>query len=138
MTSFVDFMITSNRYELLLKVFIFPFQVMAGLEKIQVTKNLTDILENVSAPDLLPYLQENEILTDDDVERVKMTGVTRREKVMTLLNILPNRGPNAYKLFILSLEEDYPWLAKNIKETRVDTAQSSNSLLTTPKGDFTL
>ena len=45
-------------------------------------------------------------MTDEDSEKLLLNTLTATEKKEHFLNILPNRGPEAYRRFIEALEQD--------------------------------
>lgn len=41
---------------------------------------------------------------------------TRQDKVITLLEILPRRGPRAFKKFAVILRQDYSWISEKLEQ----------------------
>ncbi|XP_060065853.1 uncharacterized protein LOC132546160 [Ylistrum balloti] len=62
----------------------------------------------------LAQLNYNNILTQDQVERVDKQ-VTRQDKVVTLMEILPRRGPRAFRQFVQVLKCDYQWISEKME-----------------------
>ncbi|XP_069106729.1 uncharacterized protein [Argopecten irradians] len=54
------------------------------------------------------------VLTEDQVERVEKQ-VTRQDKVTTLMEILPRRGPRAFRQFVQVLRCDYQWISEKME-----------------------
>lgn len=40
--------------------------------------------------------------------------------MLRMLEMIPKRGPDAYKKFMECLEEDYPWIVRNFKEKETE------------------
>ncbi|XP_033726971.1 uncharacterized protein LOC117316474 [Pecten maximus] len=62
----------------------------------------------------LAQLHYSNILTQDQVERVEKQ-VTRQDKVVTLMEILPRRGPRAFRQFVQVLRHDYQWISEKME-----------------------
>ena len=60
----------------------------------------------------VPQTLEN--LNDLDLCFQKQT--TRQDKVIVLLDILPRRGPRAFRKFIDVLETDYNWIKEKLDD----------------------
>lgn len=57
---------------------------------------------------IVPFLYQEEILTDAQVEDIESRS-TERQKTLRLLDLLPSRGPRAFQSFLLSLQ-DFSWV----------------------------
>uniref|UniRef100_A0A3P8UTT7 CASP2 and RIPK1 domain containing adaptor with death domain n=1 Tax=Cynoglossus semilaevis TaxID=244447 RepID=A0A3P8UTT7_CYNSE len=57
---------------------------------------------------IVPYLYQEQILTDSQVEDIESQSTNKR-KVFRLLDLLPNRGPLAFSCFLRSLD-DFSWV----------------------------
>uniref|UniRef100_A0A1A7YU87 CASP2 and RIPK1 domain containing adaptor with death domain n=1 Tax=Iconisemion striatum TaxID=60296 RepID=A0A1A7YU87_9TELE len=57
---------------------------------------------------IVPFLYQEDILTDAQVEEIE-NQVTNRQKTLKLLEILPNRGPRAFNTFLRALQ-DFSWI----------------------------
>ncbi|KAM6895248.1 death domain-containing protein CRADD [Xenentodon cancila] len=57
---------------------------------------------------IVPFLYQEEILTETHVEDIERQP-TDRQKSLKLLDVLPNRGPRAFEAFLRSLR-DFSWL----------------------------
>ncbi|CAC5373468.1 RAIDD [Mytilus coruscus] len=57
----------------------------------------------------------DKIITEDQKDRVENQR-TRQDKVITLLDILPRRGPRAFRKFIDVLETDYNWIKERLED----------------------
>jgi len=79
-------------------------------------KNRVKIVESVDARKLTDVLFQEGILVNEDLEIIN-SKVTSAERARTLLDILPTRGPRAFKVFIDALSRDsaYPWLAAELR-----------------------
>ena len=66
------------------------------------------IIRDLEPNNILPDL--NRILTEKDEEEIKAQS-TRQKRCLTLLEILPRKGPNAFKVFVEALKEEAPHLA---------------------------
>ncbi|KAK3088421.1 hypothetical protein FSP39_019038 [Pinctada imbricata] len=54
------------------------------------------------------------VITEDQKDRIHKQ-VTRQDKVITLLDILPRRGPRAFKKFVGILKQDYAWISERLE-----------------------
>lgn len=57
---------------------------------------------------IVPFLYQEDILSQSQVEDIECQP-TNRHKALKLLDILPNRGPRAFHLFLRSLD-DFSWI----------------------------
>ncbi len=57
---------------------------------------------------IVPFLYQEDILTETQVEDIE-SQPTNRQKSLRLLDILPSRGPRAFDSFLRSLE-DFSWV----------------------------
>lgn len=57
---------------------------------------------------IVPFLYQEEILTDAQVEDIESRS-TERQKTLRLLDLLPSRGPRAFQSFLRSLQ-DFSWV----------------------------
>uniref|UniRef100_A0ABM5GFG1 Death domain-containing protein CRADD isoform X3 n=1 Tax=Pogona vitticeps TaxID=103695 RepID=A0ABM5GFG1_9SAUR len=81
---------------------------------------------------VIQYLYQEGILTENDMQEIK-SQVTNHRKTMTLLDILPARGPKAFETFLESLQE-FPWVRDKLEAKRneavlmvsEETLESSN------------
>ncbi|XP_061182793.1 uncharacterized protein LOC133191113 [Saccostrea echinata] len=55
------------------------------------------------------------IITEDQKDRIEKQ-TTRQDKVITLLEILPRRGPRAFKKFVGLLRIDYSWISEKLEQ----------------------
>ncbi|XP_034019471.1 death domain-containing protein CRADD [Thalassophryne amazonica] len=69
---------------------------------------------------IVPFLYQEEILTQDHVEDIE-SQTTNRRKVLRLLDLLPSRGPHAFQTFLRSLDSEFSWLReKLVQETHLE------------------
>ncbi|KZC07642.1 PREDICTED: apoptotic protease-activating factor 1 [Dufourea novaeangliae] len=62
---------------------------------------------------IIQPLKSEYILTDQDVTKIK-AGDSKQEKAEILLDILPNRGPDAFDKFRQALRHHYEWLSEEM------------------------
>ncbi|XP_053540358.1 death domain-containing protein CRADD-like isoform X1 [Ictalurus punctatus] len=62
---------------------------------------------------IVQYLYQEDILTEGQVEEIQ-SQKSNKNKTLLLLSILPNRGPNAFNVFVQSLEQDFPWIKEKL------------------------
>ena len=63
------------------------------------------LLQNLQIKEVMQYLIQEEILTDENREDVMLAGTTRMKKIIKFLSILPTCGPNAFDIFVNSLRK---------------------------------
>ncbi|KAM5145406.1 death domain-containing protein CRADD-like isoform 1-T1 [Mantella aurantiaca] len=74
-----------------------------------------DLCSHAVADGLVPqYLYQEGVITRDQLEDICGQATSQR-RAMKLLDILPNRGPKAFEVFLDSLAE-FPWVRENIKQ----------------------
>lgn len=71
---------------------------MNETEKNILRTNQVYLVNNLEASDILDYLLEDGVLTENDCELIS-NSKTRRERAQILLAMLPTRGPSAYGSF---------------------------------------
>ena len=67
------------------------------------------LVKDLDTNGILDSLYESLIITQDDMERINAQP-TRADRVRLLLDILPTKGPDAFRAFITSLEENFEHL----------------------------
>ena len=86
------------------------------------------IVDDLDVRDVLDTLIENEILDEENHEKI-LSEKTRRAQTRSLLDTLPTKGPRAYSIFLDSLRENYSWLAEEI-ETKEKTGRKDTHEVT--------
>lgn len=108
----------------------------------QIKKNLKEVIENVDVPAIETSLIEFNLVTADEIEKLRNQQTTRRYKATQLLEILRTKGPTAHSVFVrdcLRIDdvhgEIYKLLTKDItwpQNTKV--TKRNPSLLLSPNG----
>ncbi|KAG7324188.1 hypothetical protein KOW79_012204 [Hemibagrus wyckioides] len=62
---------------------------------------------------IVQYLYQEDILTDSQVEEI-LSQRSNKDKTLKLLSILPDRGPNAFNVFVQSLEDGFLWIKEEL------------------------
>lgn len=62
---------------------------------------------------IVQYLYQEDILTDGQVEEI-LSQRSNKDKTLKLLSILPDRGPNAFNVFVQSLEDGFLWIKEEL------------------------
>ncbi|XP_076862562.1 death domain-containing protein CRADD [Brachyhypopomus gauderio] len=62
---------------------------------------------------IIQYLYQEDILTETQVEEIQ-SQTSNKSKTLRLLHFLPTRGPNAFNVFLKSLEQDFPWIKQTL------------------------
>ena len=70
-----------------------------------------NIVRDLEPNNILPDL--GSVLTAEDEAEI-MGQSTRQEKCEQLLEIIPRKGPNAFKVFVEALKEEAPHLASDL------------------------
>lgn len=65
-------------------------------------RNRVALVQDLDAKQLLNYIWQEGILTDNDVETIKVES-TRNARAEKLLDIIPRRGPKAFDVFCEAL-----------------------------------
>lgn len=63
---------------------------------------------------IVPFLYQEDILTDAQVEDIESRS-SERQKTLRLLDLLPSRGPRAFHAFLRSLQ-DFSWVRDRLLE----------------------
>lgn len=81
---------------------------------------------NLKPDDVISDLSEQGTLTEND--QVKLRGYrTDEDKSRILVDILPYRGPNAFKNFALAVRKSQPGLADLLETADIETEDMQNS-----------
>ncbi|KAK3586920.1 hypothetical protein CHS0354_008516 [Potamilus streckersoni] len=75
---------------------------------------------------LFAALYQNGIFDENMIEMIKAEK-TATDQVSKMLNMLPNRGPEAFDGFIMAIKNDHPWLA-NLLISSANQTQASSAL----------
>ncbi|XP_045181585.2 uncharacterized protein LOC123540549 [Mercenaria mercenaria] len=117
---------------------------MNELHRAVLQKHTQDIVRDmIVTENLLGTMFQKNIFDSEMVEIIK-SGRTHSEQAYKMLEFLPKRGPDAYDSFCEVLQEEYPWVAKLLRESveteseRILAAQSKKEdipleSLTTPR-----
>lgn len=62
---------------------------------------------------VVQYLYQEDILTECQVEEIQ-SQKSNKNKTLMLLSILPSRGPNAFNVFVQSLDLGFPWIKEKL------------------------
>lgn len=76
------------------------------------------LVQNVDAEHLTDHLYAKNILVREDIEVIK-SKVTSADKMRTLVDILPTRGPSTFNVFIEALRQHdniYSWLIEQLTQ----------------------
>ena len=85
-----------------------------------------NIRRNLEPRNILPKLVS--VLIETDEEEIKVQS-TRQERCDKLLEILPRKGPNAFKVFVEALKEEAPHLASDLSEAGNKKEPNQSSVL---------
>jgi len=76
--------------------------------------NRVDIVADLDVDKVLDQLFAHSIIVAEDCERIH-SKPTSQDRARLLLDILPTRGPNAFRVFVQALREArYDWLANKL------------------------
>ncbi|KAL3889844.1 hypothetical protein ACJMK2_002171 [Sinanodonta woodiana] len=75
---------------------------------------------------LFAALNQNGVFDKDMIEIIKAEK-TETDQVSKMLNMLQKRGPHAFDGFIWAIQEDYPWLTKELISTADNCAAMVNA-----------
>ncbi|XP_078589193.1 death domain-containing protein CRADD-like [Branchiostoma floridae x Branchiostoma japonicum] len=95
---------------------------MDATDRERLLRNRIDLLDSLNVHDVIHYLYQEGIFSEDDIERA-CSGTTRQDKVWMMLDLLLLRGPQAYSTFRHALQENYPWLVDKLDKTDVSNFQ---------------
>jgi hypothetical protein len=95
---------------------------MESDDKLRLIANRDYLVQNIQSDEILDHLVTEQILNDDDIERLNKMD-TNRNKVRKILDILPKRGPNAYAALEEALKENQEFIVKTLGETDLVAAR---------------
>lgn len=72
-----------------------------------------ELRDNLIFGHIATLLLQEEVINRDDLQVIN-SHKTDTEQIETLLEILPRKGPNAFKIFVSILKRDYKWLADKL------------------------
>ncbi|KAI1882173.1 hypothetical protein AGOR_G00247970 [Albula goreensis] len=83
-------------------------------------KHRLDLSNQILVDDtVVHYLYQERILTESHVEEIQ-AQMTNKKRTLKLLDILPTRGPQAFGVFLKSLEEEFRWVAERLQQELED------------------
>lgn len=101
---------------------------MNPTEKSKLRLTRVEFVNNLEATDILDYLLEDGILTENDCELIS-NSKTRKERAQLLLAMLPKRGPNAYGSFQRALTlGKYNFLQEKLAAICIDDIKDNKPL----------
>ncbi|CAL8323057.1 unnamed protein product [Lota lota] len=62
---------------------------------------------------IVQFLYQENILTASHVEEIE-SQTTNKRKTLRLLDVLPTRGPRAFDTFLVSLQQEFPWVRDSL------------------------
>ncbi len=68
-------------------------------------KNRVDLVRDLEPNDLVNFLYQDDILSENDVELLKAES-TRKKRAEMFLDLIPRKGPKAFDAFIESLRQE--------------------------------
>ncbi|KAL5018649.1 hypothetical protein ScPMuIL_004371 [Solemya velum] len=101
---------------------VYTHSRMNDVDKQRLTDNRVKLVGNIRFCDIKDFLQQEKILSIEDVEEIETSGVLK-EQMRKFLDLLVFRGPDAYSKFYQSLGEKYNWIQECLgKETSTEAA----------------
>ena len=94
---------------------------MDAVDHIRLEKKRKELRETVAFKYIAAYLLRDGVLNSEEFQLISH-NVTMQAQMDTLLEVLVRKGRSAYLSFVSTLEEDYSWLANDLKTVSV-TAQ---------------
>lgn len=87
---------------------------MEDRDRRKLQQNRLALLTDLEALEILDYLYQEKVLSEDDCERIRVKE-TRNDRCRLLLDMLPSKGPKAFRCFVSALETKYDFLADLLK-----------------------
>ncbi|XP_064595107.1 death domain-containing protein CRADD-like [Liolophura sinensis] len=97
---------------------------MNDMDKTRLRINRSLILQEVRIEHVRDFLYQEGIISEEDMDRCGNVTKTPRERIACLLDLLPRRGPEAYKAFCSGLQETYPWVVEKLNSTPIPETQT--------------
>ena len=69
-------------------------------------KHQPELVQLINLPELVPYLNRHEVLTDRENEILRNSMVPHHDRVLNLLSFVKKKGPNGYDKFLQALKEE--------------------------------
>lgn len=90
---------------------------MEDRDRRKLQKNRLAMLADLEVSEILDYLFQERILSNDECERIRVKE-TKLDRSRFLLDLLPSKGPKAFACFVSALEKDTGnmWLADLLKK----------------------
>ncbi|XP_064640411.1 death domain-containing protein CRADD-like [Lineus longissimus] len=95
---------------------------MESDDKLRLTTNRDYLVQNIQADEIVDGLLSEQVLNEDDVERINKMD-TNRNKVRKILDTLPKKGPYAYGALKQALRENQEFIVTKLDETDVEEAR---------------
>ena len=97
-------------------------------DKLKLRGNFRYLVGQIRVSDIMDFLFERGILTDDDYQELEPGRRTERNNVRTLMQILFRRGPKAYDILCEALvEAGYDHVVKKLQDTDPNTVVPENA-----------
>jgi len=105
---------------------VYPSKILlatffTSLASCQQGTNIEFILQNINPLDLLPHLQREDLLPDNDIDYIYDPKNSEKDKIVRILRTAPMQSSNAFEKFVECFEVDsahkgHTYLARRLKE----------------------
>ncbi len=85
-------------------------------DQVRLARNRKEIRETVVFKYIAAFLLQDGVINSEEFQLVAINK-TKQSQMDTLMDLLPSKGHEAFLSFISSLDEDYPWLAQNLRKS---------------------
>lgn len=85
-------------------------------DQVRLARNRKEIRETVVFKYIAAFLLQDGVINSEEFQLVAINQ-TKQSQMDTLMDLLPSKGHEAFLSFISSLDEDYPWLAQNLRKS---------------------
>ena len=84
-------------------------------DEVRLARSRDEIRETVVFKYLAAFLLQDGVINSEEFQLIN-ANQTKQAQMDALMELLPSKGHEAFLSFISSLDEDYPWLAQNLRK----------------------
>lgn len=100
---------------------------MEESDRRRLVENMVALENDLDVPALYGHLIQGDVLSHDDVELID-AQMTRRDKAMKFLGILPTKGPRAFAVFVGALKKSQFHLHELLAQGAGSTCPASDAV----------
>lgn len=105
-------------------------------DQIRLNKKRHEIKETVTFKYIASYLLRDGVINNEDFQLIALNATTQMQMDSFLKILVAKAGKSSFHNFVISLEEDYPWLAEELKNMVVSQQEVELFQNSSPQGQY--